>query len=514
MSRILLVDDEPLVTGTLQTLILESMPDLEVCSVHSGSEAMELLSKNAYDVVVTDVSMPRISGLDLLDHIKKQGNICYVIVLTAYNSFNYAYKVSQYEDVRFILKIEPPDVILDAIRTGLERVHQYYSATEGNEQIRQYMQETLPLFRQTLLERLLAFGEELPDRTVCESCGIQSISGQETWLAVTGSFESREKQQEICYLVLSMLRSRNIRADAWYADTSLVFLMQEDGNSMAVPAAIQGQLDRIIEGAGTAVGLSFVLSSRPVLWDRIGESTSALLRYAHNVLENSRIMLWDPPEEGKRHIGSGDVFRWRRNIEQRNLQALTDDLTDSIRREGYPQGRQKCAVLLQMQLQEIFGDTCLEGLKANGYTAEAILLHRHFSSQEEWLAQVRALLETLFSGSCAGQASETDETLDRINRYIQEQFSSQISLTGIAEHFNYNSSYLSRIYKQNMHEGINEHMTRIRIEAACRLLRDSDLSVGRIAEQCGFQTTKYFITAFKRVKGVTPKNWRDNPDFV
>ena len=120
MPRILLVDDEPLVTGTLQALILGAMPDLEVQSVNSGSEALDLLDRNAYDLVVTDVSMPRISGLELLDHIRKQGSACYVIVLTAYDSFEYAYKASQYEDVRFILKIEPPEVILDAVRSGLE----------------------------------------------------------------------------------------------------------------------------------------------------------------------------------------------------------------------------------------------------------------------------------------------------------------------------------------------------------------------------------------------------------
>ena len=96
-----------------------------------------------------------------------------------------------------------------------------------------------------------------------------------------------------------------------------------------------------------------------------------------------------------------------------------------------------------------------------------------------------------------------------INRYIQEHYADEISLTRIADIFNYNSSYLSRIYKQVMCEGINEHIIRTRIEAACRLLKGSEISVSEIAAQCGFQTTKYFITVFKRLKGKTPKVWRE-----
>lgn len=508
MSRILLVDDEPLATRTLQTLILDEMPEQEVYSVNSAVQALELLNKNVYDVVVTDVSMPRISGLELLERIKKQGAICYVIVLTAYNSFDYAYKASQYEDVRFILKVEPPEVIMDAIRAGLNRIRQYYSATEDNQRVRQYMKETLPLLRQTLLERLMLFGEELPAPALCESCGISIRPGQDTWLAVTGIIPAQEKQQEICFLVLSMLRDRGFRADAWYAETSLVFFVQA-GPEADVPAMIRGQLDRMIEGVDPAVGLSFVLSCAPVPWGQLGEGVAALARYARSALESSRIEIKQPLAEGNRPLLLRDALGWRRHIEQRDLPGLTAAIRRCVLREGYPKGRQSCALLLQMQLRENFGDGCLEGIKVDGFPAEAVLFHSSYDSLDAWMRAVERLLKDLFSGSSRGRMTETDDMLNRINRYIQEHFSEQITLTQIAEHFNYNSSYLSRIYKQNMHEGLNEHIIRTRIEAACLLLQESGMSVSDIAEQCGFQTHKYFITVFKRVKGATPKSWRE-----
>ncbi|NLV59321.1 MAG: response regulator [Clostridiales bacterium] len=508
MSRILLVDDEPLITRTLHTLILDEMPDVEVYGVNSALQAMEMLKRNVYDIVVTDVSMPRVSGLELLDHIKKLCPICYVIVLTAYDSFDYAYKTLQYEDVRFILKIEPPQMILDAIRGGLDKVRQYFSVTQDNQRIRQYLKDALPLLRQTLLERLLRFGEDLPDRAICESSGIGIVPGQDTLLAVTGPMKPQEKRQEICFLALSMLRDRGLMAEVWYSESSLVFLIQsEDGADM--PSVILGQLDRLIEGADSAIGLSFAVSSRPVPWARVAEAVSVLESYAHHALESNRIVLRDPLAERKRSITFGDAFRWRRDMEQRNLSGLMDSIRSCVLLEGYPQGRNGCALLLQMHLRERFQADCLDGVKVDGYTAESVLFHGSFDSLEEWMAKVRTLLETLFMGSRARRLTETDDMLDRINRYIQEHFPQQISLTQIAEHFNYNSSYLSRIYKQNMREGLSEHIVRTRIEAACQMLQGSNRSINEIAEGCGFQSTKYFITVFKRVKGMTPKGWRE-----
>ena len=508
MSRILLVDDEPLTTRTLQTLILNEMPEVEVCGVNSAAQAMDMLTRNLYDVVVTDVAMPRVSGLELLDQVKKLWPMSYVIVLTAYSSFDYAYQASRYDGVRFVLKIEPPEVILDAVRTGLAKVAQYFSISENDQRIHQYMKDTQPLLQQTLLERLLLFGEDLPDPALCASCGIGILPGRDTWLAATGMFERQEKKQEICYLVRSMLRDRGLRADAWYAESSGVFLVQDDGDA-DLTAMIHSQLDRVIEGAGPAVGLSFALSSSAVPWNRMGEAAQALALYARNELEKSRIVLKDPLKEQDRRLTFLDGLRWRRNIDQRDLDALMENLRRGIRMEGYPQGRERCAVLLQMQLRESFGFSSLERAKTEQYTAESVLFHAGFETAGDWLSAVRALLEGLFSGSSEERLTETEAMLNRINRYIQEHYAEEISLTQIAEDFNYNSSYLSRIYKQAMREGINEHIIRTRIEAACRLLKGSEMSVSDIAAQCGFQTTKYFITVFKRLKGQTPKMWRE-----
>ena len=509
MPRILLVDDEPLATGTLQTLILDAMDDVEVISVNSSVRAAELLEKNVYDVVVTDVSMPRISGLELLERIRSQGILCYVIVLTAYDDFTYAYRAAQYDDVRFILKVEPHEVILDAVRTGLKRIRQYYSFSQDNQRLRQFRQESLPLLRQTLLERLLVYGEALPDQVASGGCGIRILPHRDTWLAATGSIMPQEKQQEVCFMVLSMLGDHGIRADVWYAEQNLLFLMQPEEAGMDIPQKIQGQLDRMIEGAGSTVGLSFVLTEGPVSWARIGSDAAALMNYARNTLEHNRIVRLCTDAEPRGGTGFRELVRWHRLMEKRSTEELAESIRSCILREGYPQGRGSYGMLILLLLRDLFDESTLEGTRVQGYSVESVLLHKNFATLDEWLDAVQAMLAALFSGRTSRCLNETGALLNRVNEYIQEHYMEPISLTMIAEQFSYNSSYLSRTYKQNMHEGISEHIIRTRIEAACRLLSAGGDSISSIAEQCGFQTTKYFITAFRRMMGTTPKAWRE-----
>ena len=92
--------------------------------------------------------------------------------------------------------------------------------------------------------------------------------------------------------------------------------------------------------------------------------------------------------------------------------------------------------------------------------------------------------------------------------YISQNFSEDITLAMVADHLHVNTSYLSTLFRQVTGMTFKEHLNRIRIEEAARLLSNTDYSVMEIAIACGYKDQSYFTKVFKKLTGLTPKQYR------
>ncbi len=92
--------------------------------------------------------------------------------------------------------------------------------------------------------------------------------------------------------------------------------------------------------------------------------------------------------------------------------------------------------------------------------------------------------------------------------YISQHFSEDISLASVAENLHVNTSYLSTLFRQVTGMTFKEHLNRVRIEEAARLLSNTDYPVMQIAIACGYKDQSYFTKVFKKQTGLTPKQYR------
>ena len=116
MYRILIVDDEEVIVNGLYSMLSNfNTMELDVYKAYSGEEAIQWLARTRMDIVLTDIHMPEINGLQLLKEIKTRWPWCRVIFLTGHNEFEYAYKAIQYNGVRYLLKTEGYNKIIKTV---------------------------------------------------------------------------------------------------------------------------------------------------------------------------------------------------------------------------------------------------------------------------------------------------------------------------------------------------------------------------------------------------------------
>ncbi len=124
---------------------------------------------------------------------------------------------------------------------------------------------------------------------------------------------------------------------------------------------------------------------------------------------------------------------------------------------------------------------------------------------------IRELLFLLFRHKQNNKStlSQTDRLVYDVSKHIASHIQQPITLEILSEEFSTNKFYLSKKFKNTIGIGISEYVTYARITKAEELLCETDLSITEVAQQCGYNDSNYFSTVFKRVKGLSPQQYRN-----
>ncbi len=543
MLRLLIVDDEPYVVDDLYEFFSNNGHlALEVYRAYSGNDALALLNKAKFDIVLSDIRMPDIGGLDIAGEVSRKWPKCRVIFLTGHSEFEMAYGAIRNNVVSYILKTEDDAEILRAVGKAAEDILRESGNELMIEHAMEQMRLAIPLLQQEYILDLL-LGEKIAIEDMTESFAKLEI-GLDPAMPVyilLGRVDCWPENTSPSNRAQLLYTFRNIAAkyltcdtdgiSAIFARTKLVWLVQSGKKipDERMHVVLKNALESIQMKCSELLSLSvsFVLCKGPVGWDELNIKFDELKYILNQGLGFGKEMLltdnvFSGPEGRPSNEGNFDRIRTKLKRldfleiyleygQKNELKALLLEIIAMAGETG------SCDFNAATEIYYSISLAFLAHINKMGISKELaprIDLNRLMQIEEVKLWDEAAeyfvqLVDLIFENRKNSQDKRANDIVNCINQYINSNPDGNLSLIELADLVYLNPSYLSRFYRHVTGKTITDYINETRLNRAKELLAGSDMKIYKIAAAVGYKSAPYFTRSFKKELKMTPQDFRD-----
>lgn len=536
MAQLLIVDDEAHVVDRFATTIdWKSLNIEQVYKAYSSLEALELLKQFSIDIVITDIKMPGMSGLQLIAEIRRLWPKTKCILLSGYSDFDFAKQAILYQTEDYLLKPVKEDDLLATVKRVLIKLEQEWEEVVSSQRMTYTLKENLPLLRANLLHELLQ-GKKWSGQVLQEKMNMLEMGNQawETFTLVVIRLDEYFLQYDLEDLSWKEYAISNMveelfggRYSMWYtkdAHDYLVFLMtvnQEDGAQddpvwfertaatlqSAVCTYLKGKISILVSKRGifpqdvssfynrSIASFRKHIGNERELFMRLEDDDKAVtqIHYLQNLYEPPTLIhlleaaRWDAIEEKLQ--GIFEAMENGVSVSQEHLLEIYFTIASAYAFIAHKNGR---------HLVDLIGshyDRMTEGIP-----------FRSLNHLREWSFRT---LQHIKEDMDRETKDSRSSLIQGIQTFIEENVTRDISLQTIAEKVFLHPVYVSKVYKLETGENVSDYVQRVKMKKAEYMLKMSNEKIYEIAAQLGYQRPHSFIYAFKKIFGITPQEYRD-----
>ncbi len=528
MRNVIIADDEMKVCQLIAKLADWDALGLNVAGIaNDGLAALEMVEKHQPDILITDIRMPGVDGIELIRRAKELKPDLQCIIISGYRHFDYAHNAIRYGVEDYLLKPVNQQEFLLTLRKLVDKKDQETNQKQETEQLRlkalhlgERLKEdfVLRLFREDIFpekeaEQLslpVGFGYGCaivkPDlNDVPPEDRLHGLAAEKTLSALRRHLSPIFPVLLSCASPEGVLCVFHTGTIPWEDVLSTFRALMED---ILLLRALFPSLT-------VTVGLSRanqMLTSLPAAMREARQAVMERLR------RGTGQMIVFAPRAGL--PGGREVFL---NAEVRkNLLAALEILDEEAYRAHLNKTLDTLKKVDRLPMTDIH-DVMKEiiylhflGLTGRGQTEEATETFLN-GFETSWnaatsLAQAADSLQNMLCGHVAEIARERSETEMRpirlAKKYMQENYQKPLTLEDVAAVAGFNPTYFSTVFKKVTGENFLEYLSQLRMKEARELLCDGHLRIEDIAEKVGYADTKYFVKLFKKSTGLTPQEYR------
>lgn len=531
MFEVIIIDDDLQVRERLKSIIAwDRLPIHLACEAADSETAMELYLLHRPRIVITDINIPIINGLDLAAKLQKEDPDLQIIVITGYNDFEFVRKSVDVGAVDLLSKPLFPETINKSLEKAVGHFKKLQEEKLSVSFLQNLVKNNLPQMQESFILNLISNASDTPSRLAVQfrQLGLQ-CDGPYYAVAIlaiqTHASASAAGQEELLSLLRDMLNV-NLRQAGFqvliYLDPHSRLNCILGSENPAPDNRIEELLMRMREQMHLISGALLLAGIGPTVdaLERLYESRSGALTALNYqcVLGNASVMHFKNMKQ------MDTVFHTRDNIQNFLLKMFRENnlgaISTAIRNHttvlcSYGSNRNSAAQQFLFEyVQAITNEALRLGLDLERMESYAATISRLFrpESMEKRVQSVLDLTQSLLDALTTRHTAESHHLVKMAKQYIQENISDdQLCLDTISDHVGLSKIYFCKLFHQVEGISFSAYLKRERVKLAKELLRTTNMKIFEISEAAGFSNAKYFSFAFKQAVGLTPMEYQRQP---
>ena len=526
MLKVMLVDDEPFILQGLQILVDWEAEGFEiVAAMTNGREAFDYLKENEVDLIISDIQMPVMTGLDLLEMIQtKKISDAKFAILTGYDDFSYAQRAIKNNSIDYILKPVQKKDIISLLRNVSNLEKENKEKTDTQQKL-----EDAYLARNVISIITGKFDQSNVDYVTKH----MQLSGGVRYVDIESVTDTEEKEEDDYDNRVLQRQLHSVCREVQKENMNhFIFDVSYDENSYDVGfiycdnMATRYDMSDVeyLESLTSKIEKIMRRSVRMTCGKKVNDITQLAKSYSSCRMLNSI--------KGFHSQKSVYIYEDEVQVEQKGAylcKKSLDECIDAIEKNEKEQ-IEKSVERLYEEIKNVGENRNLVNLNINYLLFQLIHLASEQDdnvNQEEVIQYIseNSFEESLSRGSIGHLKNFALEYADylmslrknmsrgilsNIEKDIADHYNENISLRNLGEKYYMNSSYLGQVFRKKYNMSFKDYLTNIRISEAAKQLIMTDKKINQIAEDVGYLDCDYFIRKFIEIKGCTPSKYRKN----
>lgn len=526
MYKVLVADDEEYIRKGIITVLSKMGFDMEFFEAGNGEEAFCAIKKNRPEIVLLDIKMPLMSGIEVLENCRRNQINAKFIIISGYSEFDFAQKALNLGADGFVLKPIDPEKIQGILNRTITQINEFKRLDDLGRQKEGLEKEAEIIKIERTINQLLYSPDKVIDKNLNCFEDIPLLKDKLCQLIIfhldgcnfniwDKEFKGFEKvKNEVKEILSGYAVADNITVINNQKNIDELFVIITGRQEVGINITAAEFLNSTLQEIRKSLSLSITVAVSEVT-DTINESFNKNLRKLldlrfekginkiYKIDDLAGIMEKTAPEEYLKLMAQ--------YISKAEYDSIKTTLKDMF---GITVRTSEGIVNVRRLYHEVIG--VISGLCANrsidimkpplevDFTGDIL---NYLDNKIELVNYLHTTIVNVFNIE-SYESAKCSNVIDMVVNYVEENYDRQLTVKEIAVQFAMNPNYFSSLFKKKTGYSFIDFINNKKVEAACKMLSLPNTNVTGIAESLGFQDIQYFYKLFKKYKGVTPLEFR------